>query len=42
MALNLLFRVEIVVLLAGKRLEIWLRLAFSTLKKEFVFRVLLR
>jgi len=42
MALNLVFGDEIVVLLAGKKLENWLKLAFSRLKKEFVFRVLLR
>jgi hypothetical protein len=38
MALNLVFRDEIVVLLAGKGLEISLCLALSRLKKEFVFR----
>jgi len=37
MALNLELRDEILVLLAGKRLKISLRLAFSELKKEFVF-----
>jgi hypothetical protein len=40
-ALSLVFRDEIVVLLAGKRFEISLFLALSRPKKEFVFGVLL-
>jgi hypothetical protein len=41
MAFNLAFRDEILVLLAGKRLEISLCLALARLKKEFVSWVLL-
>jgi hypothetical protein len=41
MALSLAFRDEIVVLLAGKRLETSLCLTISRLKKQFIFAAFL-